>query len=118
MGKLGGQSTQAITKPDGCASLPDVEITDAEGQEVNHFSNHSDHNMDLVRESVKMSPQEHFRRLQIGQIPMSSTHTRYKNLLGMMRMMKAVTWYRGSKNSMVIFWRRRGSRDLSIDLFW
>lgn len=77
MGKLGGQSTQAITEPNGCASLPDVEITDAEGQELNQFSNQSDHNVDLVRETVKISPREHCQRLQNGQIPMSSTHTRY-----------------------------------------
>ena len=37
MGNLGGQSTQAITEPDGCASVPDGEITDAEGQELTLF---------------------------------------------------------------------------------
>lgn len=70
MEKVGGQSTQAITEPDGCASLPDVEITDAEGQELNQFSNQSDHNVDLVRKTVKMSPRDHFRRLQRGQMGM------------------------------------------------
>lgn len=60
MGNLGGKSAQAIIEPDGCVSLPDGEITDAEGQELTLFSHQSDHNVDLVREAVKMSPREHF----------------------------------------------------------
>ena len=63
MGNLGGQSAQAIIEPDGCVSLPDGEITNAERQELNLFSQQSDHNVDLVRETVKMSPREHFRRV-------------------------------------------------------
>lgn len=73
----GGKSTLAIIKSVGCAGSPDVGITHAEGQEVNHFSNQSDHNVYLVGETVEMSPREHCRRLQIGQIPMSSSHTCY-----------------------------------------